>query len=284
MRIIKYAYGGYLFIMPNKEVFLWDGGMEYEARMWAIPYLKSIDVSEISIIISHWHNDTHTNSIGAYIENFKIKKIYTSGVYANERPTDIPTKDLILSLMAKYKYSFSYVKAGDIIPHPEVTIDVLSPHPDIPNDLTEVGSYSTSGNHQGSLMARFSYGDFSILMTGDRGDLPPTWNPLSEALALATTPIQSTIMQLPHHGSKADIDTPSNALDFVNPHTVIVSNLHPNTKDWATGKGYGVLYVEVFAPAQERKPLEIVAKRDGTFTSMVMPRLNYSRCSLVSGI
>lgn len=284
MKIIKYAYGGYLFIMPNKEVFVWDGGMDYEARVWAIPYLKMMGVSEISIIISHWHNETHTNSVGAYIENFKIKKIYTSGVYANERPTDIPTKDLILSLMAKYKYSFSYVKAGDIIPHPEVTIDVLSPHPDIPNDLTEVGSYSTSGNHQGSLMARFSYGDFSILMTGDRGNLPASWNPLSEALELATTPIQSSIMQLPHHGSHRDIDTPSNALDFVNPNTVIISNLYPGTRDWAIQKGYKVIYVDVVIPAQEIKPLEITANKNGTFTTRVIPRLHYPLGGLGVGI
>lgn len=282
MRIIKYAYGGYLFFMPNGEVILWDGGIDFYCRRWAIPYLKARGVTEITIIVSHWHNETHTSSIPVFFRNFKVKALYTSGVYTNERPTDVPTKNLVLQRMEDQNTPMKIVQAGDQIMFGDVKVDILSPHEDIPNDMTDVGSYSPIGNYAGALIARFEYGNFSIMMTGDRSDRPSHWNPLKEALDLATTPVESTVFQIPHHGAYPDLIPSLPAMNMVRPKLLISSNMYPNTKQWAQDNNYDILYVDVVTPAYEIRPAEIVGSRSGSYTTRVLPKLNYPRCGIVT--
>lgn len=259
LKVIKHSYGGYLIITPSKKLYIWDTGLNRRTVQWLIPYaLKYIQPVETNIIISHWHDDSHTQGLPSLINKYKrlnLTKIYTSGVYSNQRPDDLKTKDESLELLDRIGMAENYVKAGDIIEDSDLLIEVLAPSANIDGDIVIPGNYTDNPNSVGSVVARFEYGNSSVLMTGDRDTAM-----LTPALSGAREP-QSTILQAPHHGLRNDIN--QEIVDMVNPELVVMSH-HPSagdTQQWLSDQNIDSIRV---GPGC-KNPVSISVSADGTF-------------------
>lgn len=262
MEIIKWTYGSYLIVTPSKRVFIWDTGLENVARNWSLPYiLRHIRPIQTDIIISHWHHDTHTAALPRLLANderLKFGELYTSGVYSSQRPEDIPTKDASLAALTNLAKDPKFIKRGDKINDQDLTIEILSPCSDIQGDIDTPGEYTDNPNRVGAVVAKFTFGDFSLLMTGDRGQ-----QMLTDTLSLAAN-ANATVMQAPHHGAIGDIS--QDHIDIVQPELVVFSSAPQtsnDTKEFLENQDIDVIRMgPLYA-----KPLKITANFDGSYTT-----------------
>ena len=74
--------------------------------------------------------------------------------------------------------------------------------------------------NEGSLVIKLTYGNSSILFTGDIGEQ-------AETLLLKSEYLNANILKAPHHGSRYSSSTPF--LDYVAPAFVVISAGHNNS-------------------------------------------------------
>ena len=146
------------------------------------------------IILTHPHID-HIGGVRAVLDNYPVDEIIDNGVIsANPLYLDYRTADV----------KFSNFKSGTVIDFGGgVKFKILSP---ISTTVRAVNSKSQKSNpNNESIVGRLSFGDFSMLFTGD------IEKKVEQELAeRATFDLQSTILKAPHHGSRT-----SSSEDFV---------------------------------------------------------------------
>ena len=208
--VLDVGQGDAIFIAcPNGRTLLVDGGpsspaWDAGARV-IVPFLRAGGYRRVdTMIVTHPHLD-HYGGLSAVVQSVEVGEVVSSGVTSES---------------GSYRAWRETVDLHGIPYHTVVKGDTLAAlggvrglflHPD-PIFLTDTAK---SDVNEVSVVLRLSYGEFSMLLTGD----------IEEKAEAATgrwpSTLKSTVLKSPHHGSKS-----SSGLAFMNavdPDAVAVS-------------------------------------------------------------
>jgi competence protein ComEC len=163
-----------------------------------VPYLTSVGVKELDLVIgTHPHAD-HIGQMDKVMQAFPVKEVWMSG--------DSHTSQIferVLNAIFEHEVDYYEPRAGEHFEIGSLHIRVVNPV-EVTGDL-----------HEGSISLVATYGDISILFTGDAE------KQTENAMLDRKEAINAQIFQLGHHGSST-----SNTEKFVkevNPEIVIYS-------------------------------------------------------------
>ncbi|MFN7250078.1 MAG: MBL fold metallo-hydrolase [Anaerobacillus sp.] len=180
---------------PNFTVLI-DAGRH--DRNDVVPYLTSVGVKELDLLIgTHPHAD-HIGQMDKVMQAFPVKEVWMSG--------DSHTSKIferVLNAIFEHEVEYYEPRAGE-------QFDIGSLHIRVVNPVELTGDL-----HDGSISLVATYGDISILLTGDA-------EKQTEAAMLdRKEAINAHIFQLGHHGSSTS--STEKFVKEVNPEIVIYS-------------------------------------------------------------
>ncbi len=156
-----------------------------------LPFLEIQGISKIdTVFISHSDFD-HICGIIEIIDKIKIKKIFISATYKNNRD---PLLEILIKKAADNKVIIDYFSKGDNYSLGNLSINCIYP------DKSEIFQECNNNN---SLVLHLNFKKFDILFTGDIEEE-------KERLINIENDFQIEIMKVPHHGSKT-----SSSITFV---------------------------------------------------------------------
>jgi len=202
VKVLDIGQGDAILIRGGGQTVLVDTG-DIETRDKLVAYIKKEGITAIdTVIITHPHAD-HLGGMLGVLENFKVKQIYDSGQTAT---TALYRK--YLSEVQKQKIPFNLVTAGEEISITnEIKLKFLTPSKPF---ITE------SAMNNNSIVAKLTYNQFSMLLTGDaekESEKNMVKNYAKE--------LKSTVLKAGHHGSNTS--SSSGFLKAVGPEAVIIS-------------------------------------------------------------
>lgn len=181
-----------------------------------VPVLRNYGISKIdTLLLTHMHLD-HIGGVPAVLEKLQVKKLVlppaavteigTSAKTAGRSETNVSLKAAvrtkmtalpeaailaeIYALAGKKLIPIVPVSAGNrIILDPEISIEVLAP-------LQNKTSGGPVDSNNSSIVLKLSYGQDSLLLTGDIEAAAV------EALLGAHRDLQADVLKVPHHGSR----------------------------------------------------------------------------------
>lgn len=192
--VLDVGQGDSILIETDSQNILVDTGPpeSREQLMAAISTVAQID----KLIITHPHAD-HVGNAFYLIENKPVLMAYDNG--------EISASNFYLNYLAGLSLegiTRATLQAGDSLTVDGATLTFLNP---------DSGNFDVNDN---SLVFRLSYGNFSMLFTGDIGFAAE-----ADILSRAEN-IQSTVLKAAHHGSKNSASY--NFLQAVNPEAVVI--------------------------------------------------------------
>jgi len=218
MHVIDMGQGDAILLEKDGKYAMIDAGetstpSERDGRTKIFKYLDEHGVKTIEFLLLTHQDYDHIGSALDLIKNYNIKKVYDNGF-----PHTTKTYLNLMTYILENDVPYQQIREGDKIESPwkDVTFTVLSPPQDLIDDDT---------NHN-SIVLKVTYGDVSMLLTGDA-------EKQSENYILSTdADISAQILKAGHHGSKNG--STNNFLNAVSPETVIIS---AGTTE--TGNSYG---------------------------------------------
>lgn len=236
------------------KAYLVDGGGKFGQELGKnvgkrviLPYLEYLGISELDgTFLSHPDSD-HMTGLLEVLEGVSTKGLYLSDyAFAENEQTD-----LLKEKVEKYKVPLYTIKTGDS--SADGTLFCLYP---TGNTLGE------KEENQGSMVLKYTYGDRSVLFTGDIS--------AAEEQLLLDADIAADILKVAHHGSKYSSDTAF--LEKVSPETAVIScgmgNLygHPHAETLERLEEVGA---EIFRTDEDGTVLATIGK-DGTISIKTM--------------
>lgn len=205
-----------LIITPSNKTVLIDGGGSKSSdsfdvgKQTLLPYLLDRKIKTIDyLMISHFDAD-HSNGTIAVLENIKVKTVVIS------KQIEISDEyEKIIEIVKRKNVEVLVVKAGNQINiDKEVKVQILYPEENL--------KYSDLNNN--SIVAKLIYNNFSILFTGDIEKEAEEYlvNKYNN-----TNTLKSTIIKIPHHGSKTS--STEKLLKAVNPKVALIGVGKDNT-------------------------------------------------------
>ena len=183
------------------------GGLVVAPLIWK-KKIKKIDY----LVLSHPHPD-HLNGLLSIAKNFKVKEIWTNGekVYTDtfEEFEEIIREREIRQVIIDREHPDRKING--------VLVEFLHP-PKSSWHETSKSYHSGINNH--SLVIKFTYKDIGMLFTGD------IYKEVERELINTAANLKSTILKVPHHGSKTSSSLPF--LEHVQPQIAIFSIGHKN--------------------------------------------------------
>lgn len=203
VKMLDIGQGDAILIRTKEQVILMDTG-DVDTRDQIVKILKNEKVEKIDkLIISHPHAD-HLGGAYAVLNNFKV-----GGVYDNGQPTTTATYRTYMKLIEKKKIPYQRLNADMTLDFGnQAVFKVFSP------TVQEIKSEADLNSN--SIVGKLSYGNFSMLFTGDcEAD--------REKLLLKKygQELKSDILKSPHHGSKTSSNR--NFLKMVAPEAALIS-------------------------------------------------------------
>jgi competence protein ComEC len=171
------------------------------------PYLWRRSIRKIDVVaMTHAHDD-HAQGLPALIENFHPAELWTGATAASEAWTAVEKKARL------HKVSIVELRAGRSFDFGGARIQIVSPPPGyVPGE---------SPKNNDSLGMRISYGQRSILLTGDM-EKPMEIQALADG-----EPLRADILKVGHHGSNTSTIGPF--LDAVSPTFALISDGFENS-------------------------------------------------------
>lgn len=192
-----------LIIFPNQKTMLIDGGDRDQSDS-ILSLLKEYNIEKIdNVVATHPHAD-HIGGLLNIIQNVSIGKIYDSGQEHNTQ-----TFENYLDLIESKRIPFSLARENNEIDDIDSKVDIKIVNP--PEPL-----FTGTGNdiNDNSIVLKLTYGNFSILLTGDIGEI-------SEERLVNNRNIKDIdILKVAHHGSK--YSSTKEFLQSVNPQIAVI--------------------------------------------------------------
>lgn len=227
--------GSSLIIFPNQRTMLIDGG-EHDQSNYILSVLEEYDIEKIdTVVATHPHSD-HIGGLLGIIQNVAIDKIYDSGQEHNTQTFE-NYLDLIESKKIPFKLARENIEMEEI--DPQVNIKILNP----PKSLFNGTRNEINDN---SVVLKLTYGNFSILFTGDIGKLP-------ERKLVDNKNIKNIdILKIGHHGSK--YSSTKAFLKSVNPQIAVILVGENN--------GYGHPHLEALERIENQESVQHILRTD----------------------
>jgi beta-lactamase superfamily II metal-dependent hydrolase len=279
LKIYHVSWACYVVITPSGKVFVWDPGLwkavnntdrgGVEAVVSNV--LKPLNITHIdAVIISHFHSD-HFEGVPYLLDALggNVDAVYSSGVFSSGqgigRQEDLVAENLFLQALEQYSVPHVHVASGYMWDDPDVTIECVRPLPDevVPGTRTD-----NPGSRDG-VSVKFSYGDFSLLLVGDRAF--DEFKPWDESL-------QATVLQWWHHGDTQGA-IPHEWWSVINPSLVVGDHGYyrdgwtaTTAHEWFANQPFNLWMRMITGKTSQflegrRGPLCIEANSDGTFNA-----------------
>jgi competence protein ComEC len=219
---------------PNQKTMLIDAGNRSfnwdQGEKTVLPYLQSVNALHINYLVgSHAHND----HIGGFLTLLNTLSIDTLVLSAYQFKSKF--YNTLLSKSIEKNIPIKTAFKGDVL-KPDSTCRVYILHPDSAHIRSETFSGTECNNS--SLVMKISFGENSVLLTGDlekSGEKP---------LFVYENFLESEILKIGHHGSSTS--SSEELLERVNPIVAIISVAkknkfrHPSPKTLAKLNSYGI--------------------------------------------
>lgn len=191
-----------LVSLPTGEHVLIDGGDNgQEKRLLGYLHARGVKALDM-VILTHPHAD-HIGGLEAVLRAMPVRLVLDSGSRTGTR-----TYQRLLRLLGEKKIALRLGRPGLKKTYGPVTLEVLAPAEPLLK-----GTRSDLNNN--SIVTRWRYGRFSALMTGDVEQAG------LDRLMKTTPDLKSTVLKVPHHGSRYTMDLPF--LQRVRPAVAVVS-------------------------------------------------------------
>ncbi len=194
----------FLIKTPNNKYIMIDtakngyNGGKSQAEMLILKYFKDRGIKKLdSIVITHFDND-HCGGALDLINGMNVNKIYVNS-------TNHPSKSAQEIYKAAKNRNTQIIEAES---NQIVFDDKIKLTNYIANDTAGIG------DNESSIISLLSYGDFSMLFTGDAG--VGTLNKLQSCI-----PKDITVLKVGHHGASGVIN--KKLSDYINPKYSIIS-------------------------------------------------------------
>lgn len=204
--------GGHTMLVDTGRLQLDDAGdVIYDAgEKVVLPFLRSQGVNSLDLLVlTHPHSD-HIGGAGAILDHLKVGKILISPAQGGGI--------LYSRILAKVKAKIIPLEQGsagqEILLDPEIKLRILGPQGETLRPLREktpgrfpepspVSGPETPLNNQ-SLVIKLTYGSHSFLFTGDleQGGMEELLARTAGGQPVTGSLLQSTILKVPHHGSR----------------------------------------------------------------------------------
>jgi len=207
-----------LLAFPDGKLMLVDGGgtLSFGSKTKpkidigedvVSPYLWRRSIRKVDVVaMTHAHDD-HAQGLPALIENFHPAELWTGATATSEAWTAVSAK------ARSQKVSIVELRAGRAFDFGGAHIQIISPPPGyVPGE---------SPKNNDSLGMRISYGQRSILLTGDME------KPMEIQALAAGEPLRADILKVGHHGSNTSTFEPF--LDAVSPTFALISDGFENS-------------------------------------------------------
>ncbi len=239
IRMLDIGQGDSFLLEKDGKFVLIDAG-DIEHREAIVQLLQKYKVKTLSkVVITHPHAD-HLGGMNAIFKNFKIESIYDDGVVSGTASY----KNYLKQIQAN-KIAYKTLKAGDSVNFFDgVTYKVVGPVKDLKDSK---GKEDLNNN---SIVGRLSYGDFSMMFTGD-AEKEEEASILSQKATL-----KSNVLKVGHHGSRTS--TSPDFLKAVAPKDAFIS--------CGQGNDYGHPHKVTVDKLEKAKVNMYRTDRDGTVT------------------
>lgn len=179
---------------PQDEQILIDGGPDDRVLLEMARHMPFWDHRIEHVILSHNHAD-HLAGLLEVARRYEIGEVWLSGAVHTT-----PEFTSWLEIIRDRQIPIRVVRAGDQATWGGVDLTVLHP-------LTDQTKILPKNQHDATIITKLTYHDFSVLLTGDieeehERDLLAAHCPTGPT---DCPNLQSTILKVPHHGSKSGL-------------------------------------------------------------------------------
>jgi competence protein ComEC len=187
--------------------------------------------------MTHPHAD-HIGALDAVFKAFPVRLVLDSG-----SRTSTKTYTKLLKLIDEKGIALKLGRAGMVKQYGPVTLRVLAPSEPL---LT----HTKSDLNNNSIVTKWTYGKFSVLMTGD------IESEGLEKLVKSKADLSATVLKVPHHGSR--YTSGADFLALVKPELAVISA--------GEGNDYGHPHKQAVARLEATGAKLLVTKDVGTVT------------------
>lgn len=201
--VLDVGQGDALLIQTPEENIMIDTG-DVDEREKLLAELKKTGIQTIDkLIITHPHAD-HLGGAEVVLRNYAVKAVYDNG-----QPTTTKLYRKYLETIKQKQITYHALYAGEILDFGGgVTFKVFSP--------TQEMIKSQSDLNANSIVGKLSYGDFSMLFTGDSEAETE-----KQILAKYGSELKCNVLKSPHHGSKTSSSL--KYLQQIAPENIVIS-------------------------------------------------------------
>lgn len=216
---IDVGQGNCTLLRCGGKAILVDSG-EVGAAQTVINYIKNLGIDELNcVLVTHPHTD-HMGAMTKILYEFKIDDLIMPEIPEEIIPTN-KTYEKFLTAVSDNAGNVIAAKPGETYSYGEITLEIFAPLRDYDN-LNDM-----------SAVSRISYGDTSVMFTGD------ATTTVEKDLLKKNIDYSATVLNVGHHGSKTSSSeawlravNPKYAViccgvnnDYGHPHSVITKRL-----------------------------------------------------------
>jgi competence protein ComEC len=195
--------GDAIFVQtPDGRQVLVDGGRYPSQLLDLISRQMPFWDRSLDIVIATHPDEDHIAGLVTVLERYRTGRLITNGVES----TGIPIYEALLTAAADRKTPVHTTRAGEVFDLGDgVRLEIL--HPD--------GSFRRDSQNEASVVARLTYGELTVLLTGDAETAA------EKAMIDGGRVLEATVLKAGHHGANASSSEPF--LAAVRPRYIIIS-------------------------------------------------------------